>query len=92
MAFLLVLVLRCNRRSRTASPNSFDGDFTDRDCRHGTAARVAGRRSNLAEGGNAADAIIAANAMMGLVSPMMCGVGGDMFCLFYDAATKKFMD
>jgi len=42
----------------------------------------------LAQGGNAADAIIAANAVMGLVSPMMCGIGGDMFCLFYDAPTK----
>ncbi len=43
----------------------------------------------LAEGGSAADAAVAANAMMGLVSPMMCGVGGDMFCLVYDAKTKK---
>jgi gamma-glutamyltranspeptidase/glutathione hydrolase len=43
----------------------------------------------LAEGGSAADAAIAANAMMGLVSPMMCGIGGDMFCMVYDAKTQK---
>jgi gamma-glutamyltranspeptidase/glutathione hydrolase len=43
----------------------------------------------LAEGGTAADAIVAANAMMGLVSPMMCGIGGDMFCIYYDAKTQK---
>jgi gamma-glutamyltranspeptidase/glutathione hydrolase len=43
----------------------------------------------LAEGGTAADAAVAANAMMGLVSPGMCGIGGDMFCLVYEAKSGK---
>ena len=43
----------------------------------------------LAEGGTAADAAVAANAMMGLVSPGMCGIGGDMFCIVYEAKTGK---
>ena len=43
----------------------------------------------LAEGGTAADAAVAANAMMGLVSPGMCGIGGDMFCIVYEAKSGK---
>ena len=43
----------------------------------------------LAQGGNAIDAAIAANAMMGVVAPMMCGIGGDLFALVYEAKTGK---
>jgi gamma-glutamyltranspeptidase/glutathione hydrolase len=43
----------------------------------------------LAKGGTAVDAAVAANAVLGVVSPMMCGMGGDLFAIVYEARSGQ---
>jgi gamma-glutamyltranspeptidase / glutathione hydrolase len=54
---------------------------------HPIAARAG--TAMLESGGDAIDAAVAANAAMGLVAPMMDGIGGDLFAIVYDAKSKK---
>src|SRR2546422_6320703 len=43
----------------------------------------------LKSGGTAADAAVAVNGVLAVTQPNSCGPGGDLFCLYYEAATGR---
>src|SRR5579864_8708575 len=45
----------------------------------------------LKSGGNAVDAAIAANATLQVVYPFLCGLGGDLFAVVWDAPSRTLI-
>lgn len=43
----------------------------------------------LRAGGSVADAAVAVNAVLAVTQPNNCGLGGDLFCLYYEAASRR---
>src|SRR6478752_7381720 len=45
----------------------------------------------LARGGNAIDAVVAANLALGVVAPYLCGYGGDVFAVVWDGQLHGYL-
>lgn len=88
---------RCGHALKAAMASTPQLSFTSRRspvlsthgmcCTSQPLASEAGLRI-LKAGGNAADAAVAAVAALNVTEACMCGLGGDAFCLYYDASTK----
>jgi gamma-glutamyltranspeptidase / glutathione hydrolase len=91
-AFLLLGLLFTSAASLSAQDRSYGRSMVINDggivATSHTLASQAGAQI-LARGGSAIDAAIAANAVLGVTEPMMNGVGGDLFLLYWDAKTGK---
>src|SRR5258707_4889769 len=93
----------CRRSRRTRSPASFRRarmpqiGYAHRQAPMGRRGMVASCHplaslagvDVLRSGGNVVDAALATNAVLAVTQPNYCGVGGDIFVLYHEAATRR---
>jgi gamma-glutamyltranspeptidase / glutathione hydrolase len=87
-ALLLLLALSPARAQDRSQSRSMVASQTGVVASESVLASQVGARI-LEQGGNAIDAAVATNAMMGLVAPMNDGIGGDLFAIVYEAKSGK---
>src|SRR5436853_3419501 len=85
--FLLVIATPLSAQDRSYGRSMVINDRGIVATSHTLASQVGAQV--LARGGSAMDAAIAANAVLGVTEPMMNGIGGDLFLLYWDAKTGK---